>query len=574
MRYYADTLSIEKFRKIENQEIKLSKKINVFSGQNGVGKSNLMSLIATSFGKSKSRIGRGTFQPEFYDYFTIPINEQYKNYKSYIKIIPDDHKGKFIQKRHGYKDDSDIGRGIRIIPRSTNYYSNNHTVSMIAKETSKEYSIGDSGRIPLPTIFLSLSRLYPVGETDLSKQNISSRNKLFQNGTIKKYIEWYNFVLPGSISEENDNVIILDKKQIESDGIYIAPKNTTESTQSIGQDNLRGIINALVDFKNLKESDPQKYFGGILCIDEVDASLHPSAQLRLLALLDLLSEELNLQVFLTTHSLTILKKIISWRNYDPNNYNLIYLVDPIEPKIHYIESYEYLKSDLLDERIKHSPNVKIYCEDKAAVFLINEFKKAHKILFPKENVIDHYDIVPIHLGANQLTTLPEYDSHFNKVGIILDGDAKTQAKKLLYSYLINDKSTINGISEKNSPRENIIYLPTYLAPESYMFYIISEIYNKQEFSLFWSDILRITENIYYTKDRINSNIISKVAVNSDLSNDSIKKANITNEMMNFISDTQLISNYYSICNKEELNRFIRDMNKMISKLSKKIKANY
>ena len=50
MRYLADVLYIEKFRKFTNKEIKLGKKINVFSGQNGVGKSNLLSLIATTFG--------------------------------------------------------------------------------------------------------------------------------------------------------------------------------------------------------------------------------------------------------------------------------------------------------------------------------------------------------------------------------------------------------------------------------------------------------------------------------------------------------------------------------------------
>ncbi|HAR6172074.1 AAA family ATPase [Staphylococcus pseudintermedius] len=572
MRYFADTLSIKKFRKIENQTIHLSKKINVFSGQNGVGKSNLMSLIATSFGKSKSRIGRGSFQPEFYDYFTIPSEENYRDYYSYIKVVPDDQTGDFIQKRHGFKDDSVNGRGIRIIPRSTNYYSSNQKIKTVSQKTNEIYSIGDSARIPLPTIFLSLSRLYPVGETELSKKTIRSRNKLFQNGSIKKYIEWYNFVLPGSILEGN-KVIILDKSKIESDGIYIAPKSTTESTQSIGQDNLRAIINALVDFHNLKELAPEKYYGGILCIDEVDASLHPSAQLRLLNLLNLLSEELKIQVFLTTHSLTILEKIISWRNMNPKDYNLIYLIDPIEPKIQYIGSYEALKADLLDERIKHRPNVKVYCEDEVAKFLIDEFKNAYRTLYPMEEIIDNYEIVPVYLGANQLTKLPEHDSHFNKVGIILDGDAKTKSQKLLYKYLMHDEKALKGIAKNSSVRENIMYLPTFLAPESYMYYIISETYKRKEFSIFWSDILSIPENMYYTKERVHSNIINKVTVNEDLKNEDIKKGNIKEEMKQFISDTQLISNYYAIRDKEELIGFIKDMNKIIKKISIKTKAN-
>lgn len=61
MRYLADVLYIEKFRKFTNKEIKLGKKINVFSGQNGVGKSNLLSLIATTFGTKDRRATGGNF---------------------------------------------------------------------------------------------------------------------------------------------------------------------------------------------------------------------------------------------------------------------------------------------------------------------------------------------------------------------------------------------------------------------------------------------------------------------------------------------------------------------------------
>lgn len=103
MRYLADILYIEKFRKFTNKEIKLGKKINVFSGQNGVGKSNLLSLIATTFGTKDRRATGGNFFPEFSDYFIINENENFKEYKSYLKVLIDDT-DKFEERRHGYKD--------------------------------------------------------------------------------------------------------------------------------------------------------------------------------------------------------------------------------------------------------------------------------------------------------------------------------------------------------------------------------------------------------------------------------------------------------------------------------------
>ncbi|HHX2556934.1 TPA: ATP-dependent nuclease [Staphylococcus aureus] len=572
MRYFADTLNIEQFRKLKNESISLSKKINVFSGQNGVGKSNLMSLIATTFGKSKQRIGSGNFQPEFYEYFTIPKDENYNGYKTYIKIVTDSQDEDFIQKRHGYKNDSKSDRGIRIIPRATNYYSSDLTIKDVSKNTKEKYSIGPSGRIPIPTIFLSLSRLYPVGETNLSSKNITHKNKLFQNHSVNKFIEWYNWVLPESISSNKTKATILNKEKIESDGIYVSPENTTESTQSVGQDNLRSIINALVDFYNIKMKENEHYSGGILCIDEIDASLHPSAQKRLFSLLNTLSGELDLQIFLTTHSLTILKQIINLKKTNPEDYNLIYLIDPIEPRIVNIDSYKELKADLFDKELVYQPDVKFYCEDEYTEFLFKELIRAYKCLFPDKTSQENYNIIPVHLGADHLINLPKHDNHFYKVGIILDGDARTNKKYLLNDY-INHKHKIEGLNTKKTNNNHLMFLPTFLAPESYMYFIISELFHDSKFDSFWTDILNIPETRYYTKSRVQSKILSKIKINDTTSNEEIKNANITKIMKDFITKTQALANYYKI-NNNELIEFFNKKNEIVTSISNSIKSNY
>lgn len=109
MRFYADTLAIQKFRKFEKLEdgrsIQLGKKITVFAGQNGVGKSNILSLIASTFGITDKRNTGGNFHPEFSEFFTIPVEEQYGDYYSYLKVVNTEN-DLIIQKRHSYKDDS------------------------------------------------------------------------------------------------------------------------------------------------------------------------------------------------------------------------------------------------------------------------------------------------------------------------------------------------------------------------------------------------------------------------------------------------------------------------------------
>lgn len=143
--------------------MKIGKKITVFSGQNGVGKSNVMSLIASTFGTKERRRTGGTFQPEFDDFFTITNDEEYLTYKSYLKICVEGS-NEFLEKEQSCKSDNSGSRGVRIIPRQSKYYSQD---SISKKELGRivkdKYGIGPDARIPTPSIYLSLSRLYPVG---------------------------------------------------------------------------------------------------------------------------------------------------------------------------------------------------------------------------------------------------------------------------------------------------------------------------------------------------------------------------------------------------------------------------
>lgn len=77
-------VNIQNFRNFRNIQFSLGKRITLISGQNGSGKSNLLSLIASASGLSqKSELG-SNFQPEFYDFFSIDEVEDYSQYELFI----------------------------------------------------------------------------------------------------------------------------------------------------------------------------------------------------------------------------------------------------------------------------------------------------------------------------------------------------------------------------------------------------------------------------------------------------------------------------------------------------------
>lgn len=575
MRYLADELYIEKFRKLTDIKIKLGKKMTVFSGINGVGKSNIMSLIAMAFGSSGTRIAKGRFFPHFDEYFVITkeeyINQMNKPYLSYLKIKAGDG---FIQKRLGLKDDSNEGRGIRVIPRVTNFFTEEKTVEEVDRETKKMYNIGHSGRVPVPTIFISLSRLYPMGETELEENNITDSNEIVRDGAIEKYIEWYNRVLPDSINVDMYRTSKI-KKVVNTNGrIHVKLEDSDARTQSIGEDNLGTIISALVDFYYLKQKQKDNYIGGIICIDEVDASLHPSAQIRLFELLEDLTDDLQLQVLMTTHSMTMLEKIIKKQNRNNEDYKLIYLLDPRLPRIKKnVNSIEDIKADMFDERSFYKPIIKVYCEDSETKFIFDELiktvdradkNKSEKLSLPE------YKVFPMSLGHKQLEGLRNFDKYFESVVILVDGDSKKESdRNFLNDYLNND---IEGF-QKRDLKENILALPTFLAPESYYYYILKQILFEDRF---WKKLEDMNLENDYTSHNLKRFLDSaKFEDENNIKNDELKKLfdgeNLA-YIKDFISKTQLLSYYYEK-NPEELLTFKDEVQRVFNIVENKVKAN-
>lgn len=572
-------LILENFRNFRDVIIPLGKKITIVSGVNGVGKSNILSLIASGSGINKKSSLGSNFQPEFLDFFNIDQTEKYQDYKIYLKY-GQSSESIALTKRLSFKDDTGTNRGIRIIPRTTNKYLDGYTIKKAEEVAKSNFGVGGAGRVKIPTIYLSLSRLYPLGEnkdlTHISK--IRKNNPFAKEEMLNIYREWYNSVIPGSI-KLSDEISIIEKKACPRSSLYMEIEGTPALSQSIGQDNIGNIISALIDIYLLsKESD---YNGALLCIDEIDVSLHPDTQIRLFELLKKLCNEISLQVIVSTHSLTILKESLKQEQKNSEDTKVIYLKNPSMPIVASIKSYELLKNDMFNKINFQKTLPKIYFEDcvgqelfiqhvsalRNIIKLIKEsfdarcFRNSENVSNHdaiRERILEFEDIANIkdelkqvvtHCGCDELMNISEADEYFNRVIIFLDGDARLKEKSqhpMVKDYLeIDFNPKEKGLNDRQH-KPNLVFAPGYFAPESYLYRIIYELINNQaKYIDFWRGVEQTEEITLYTSDKIKNMFenLKEDFTNDDLKN-IFKEQPDSSELWNFIIKSNLIEYYY------------------------------
>ena len=569
---------VKQFRSFHDVEFSIGKKITVISGQNGVGKSNLISLIASGSGLSKSSDFGGNFQPKFYDFFYVSPEESYGDYSIYLRY-GSDNTDETVLKCLTFKDDTESNRGIRIIPRTSNMDRDDITIKeaeLIAKEN---FNVGGAARIPIPTIYLSISRLYPLGERKESVRvkEVRRNNKLYHSKAHTKFCDWYNSVIPGSIKQDGD-LSIVDKEASTRSSLHMEMENTPALGKSVGQDNLGNIISALVDIYILSQQD--NYNGALICIDEIEVSLHPDTQMRLLDLMDKLANELNIQFVVTTHSLTVLKELLGKHKKNPNDYGIVYLKNPSAPMVTVQQSYEILKADLLGKVTYQKPKPKVYFEDEVGKHLFdmlvgalqhqcNTLKEegnlrgnisqeyASKIKCRLENIKKYSHaaslIKPVvtSLGCEELLRFSQADRPYSdQVIFLLDGDARhkqTEHKPKIREYLDRKYDPHKDhISDRETNRNNICFFPDYFAPESFLYRIIYQIVDAESnHAVFWRTLDQQEETALYTASKIRAWFVDLA---SDFNNNDLK--NIFGDVEKnvkvwaFINATNLLNYYY------------------------------
>lgn len=479
------TVEIEKFRAFQDTSFHLGKRLTAISGRNATQKTTLLGMIGQPFSisnKSNPMYGCKTidgynFRSQFSEKFKIsPVHDVIGEHKWTLKL----HSG--IHTSSQFKVESIARRQAGRTP-TLRFWN--------AESRSK-----GAGYIQLPVYFLSLSRLFPIGEsgkTNTIQTNLSPEE-------VDYCITSYQTIL--SVQDDGSSASVnLEKGSSSRVFSGISDDIHDIFTNSAGEGNIVRIILAVLSFKRLKETYPRDYKGGILLIDELDATLYGFSQMQLIDYLWNAAKEYKIQIVFTTHSPIILQCVNKYQrkeraevgiNRPPFAYDsaIVYLEPIYDAEGHRMVNTKNISTSSDLNRILNDINLiglsnnarlNVYCEDACAVsFLKYILSNALHI-----NLESYINFVDINLGwPNYIQLVQKKVPEFLNNLIILDGDV-----------LQIDKS--EEAESTISSAKNILFLP--LVIEKDIFCLLKNHQAFNEFSESVSPSLSFTYDVCFNK---------------------------------------------------------------------------
>ncbi|MCY8573579.1 AAA family ATPase [Bacillus haynesii] len=345
-------LHIKKFRKIENETFNLSDRITLFAGHNGTMKSTLIALFVQSFNSKTKDVFNTELKEKFGQIFKLSKDYD-KNRYDYNLIIEDN-------------EEMTLSIPVYTKPRS----KDDPRIRIVTGGAQK----GD-GNLVFNTSYLNLNRLYSIHDSDASpiSSNLTEEEKRFIS-------DFYSEVL---LNDSYKDIETIHKKNLKKTFGPIGHKYNYESISS-GEDNLGRFANSLVSFMRAAKLNENNTFNGILCIDEIEASLHPVAQINLFNYLYKWSRKYKVQIVANTHSLPLLRHAIL-ESQNGKEIKTYYLSTLYSKKLNVYEnpSYEMIYKELTFEfnvEDKDLPKINIICEDKLAITFVKRMVTSQKIL--------------------------------------------------------------------------------------------------------------------------------------------------------------------------------------------------
>ena len=468
-------IKINDFRLFHNQTILLGKYLTVLSGRNSTGKSTILGMIANS-GELKKKDGitysSRQFRAEFSelfkgshkydsigaDKFTITLSDENGNETDYRSFrtawqTKDSHRKKPQEPESG----ADQPKSETKIPsREKKEDEGRFRVIPFKKLDDGKKT---EAKFNYPVLYLGLSRLFPIGESQ--DGSISTRGIVFKSDAHK---EWFVNKYTSILSMQSELKEITNYSLSETDkksGIGVSTDQYDYLTNSSGQDNLGQILLALLSFKKLKEEKGNQWNGGILLIDEIDATLHPAAQNKLIKLFLQEARKNGIQIVVTTHSLSFLRNICDRTTYNShdesvnNNIELYYLTNANRHlEIKRNTPFTEIESDLMVNSIVQSSNkIKLYSEDAEARWFLSKIVSDY---------LPYVDVLDITIGCTELINLYKADlQYFGNALLVFDGDV-TEAQ-------------LNKVPEQTRRNlGNVLMLPGGKRPEQVIYdYLLS-----------------------------------------------------------------------------------------------------
>lgn len=432
-------IEITKFRHLNDIKIDLGERLTAISGQNGTGKSTILGLLGHV---CREKSGFKTFDDKGFE----------TEYSEIFRFsYPDFDK----PKEHIYEINFSDGTSTQIVSYARKELNKPESLRLRVGKSTKE-----GGKIDFPVIFLGLKRLYPLAQ----EKSFNSLAHHLSTDELDFYIKSHNSILLLDDAINTEEIVSSNKHFL-----AVKSQNYNALGNSAGQDNIGQIITAIISFQRLKTNLGKQYPGGILLIDELEATLFPAAQEKLIDFLFKVSSKLDLQVVFTTHSIEILEILLTTKyRYQAKVCYFHKANGPIEKaeETKLSEIIADLKAKVLFEKVKDL-KIDLYLEDQQA----EQFLKALLNSKLKKSI----NFIKAQFGAEELLNLANKKiPAFNKSIILLDGDKLRSVRK---------------------PKpQNVLFLPGSDSPEKIIFNYLKSLKSNHPF---WGGFAGYTKQICF-----------------------------------------------------------------------------
>lgn len=462
------SIKVEKFRAMCNEELQIGTYLTAIAGRNATMKSTLLGMLGQPFSISKgcSLYGEKTiegynFRSQFQEKFRLSSHDIAGAHMWTLNL----RDGRF----YGGKEFISIKSSVRKAKGQPD------SIRFINSEGKQR----GMGYIQLPVVYLSLSRLFPIGES--GKTHTLSGGITAEEQVL--FVDWYKQILSVTkLPNASAEVEIKDTKHVFAG---VCDDVHDVATNSAGESNIGRILLAILSFKRLKEKYADDYKAGILLIDELDATLFGFAQTKIIDFLYEKAKMYQIQIIFTTHSPIILSKVnklqrdelvkkkidISKIPYKFEN-EIIYLSEKYhDDETRYItgENIHLSKDlkrvlcliDLQPYKIQQSLNV--YCEDERAVMFVTSIFNYAGI-----DLKQYVTFVDVDLGwTNYYQLHSKMVPEFVESLIVLDND------------VLRKKENLQALNYLKSAK-NVLFAPEDVEQGMFKFLRSNSVYNEFE----------------------------------------------------------------------------------------------
>lgn len=395
------------YKKIKAESMNFEPGLNVISGGNGTCKTSILHIISNSYKEVKS-------------------NAQFLKDPSCLRLIKDTNSilnAKVERLNKGDKQRADPAPGTKGALFEV-FYDNGlslrfrrHNSDGDCRYSLRPYYPSDvKESLPkMPVIYLSIKRLYPLGEYD--DKSIKQMNTDLPDEYLRElrvlYRKYTGINVIGAIPQNMGSVKIRSDFNTDTECV-------DSNTISAGEDNLYIILHALMSLRyyhDCIESDDEVQ--SVLLLDELDATLHPSIQLCLIELFQDYGKKFGIQTVVTTHSLSAIEYALK------KGINVLYLIDN-ENRVHIKDDYSIVDIEMrlrnkskIDYPVKRAINVFME-DDEARLFFTLLMKRR------PNKAYQFFNTPNINIGCGELSKMfkdEQLKENFKGCFCILDGDS-------------------------------------------------------------------------------------------------------------------------------------------------------